>query len=189
MKLTLKDMILCSLFAALISVIAYVSIPAPGGVPFSLQPLMAMLTGAIIGSKRGAISMTVYALLGAIGLPVFANGTGGMKVILGPTGGFIIGFIFAAFVVGLIVEMASKSKRTQQAGYIIAPFVGLAVIYLIGLPYFYVVVNFINGGTMDIASVLKMFSPYMLLDLAKAIMVSVVAISLIPKLKTAGVLN
>lgn len=188
MKLTLKDMALCALFAGLISIVAAVSIPTPGGVPFSLQPLVAMMAGAFLGSKRGAVAMTVYMFLGAIGLPVFSNGTGGIGVIAGATGGYIIGFIFCAYAVGKVVELFGKNEKTKIFGYILAPFVGLMIDYIIGVPYLYMIFNVVMGKSISFYVAMTYgFFPYILLDLVKAGIVAAMAISMIPRLKSAGV--
>ncbi len=188
MKLTVKDMVLCALFAAMISIVASVSIPTPSGVPFSLQPLLAMMAGAILGSKRGAISMGLYMFMGLVGLPVFSNGMGGFGMILKPTFGYIIGFVVCAYVVGLIVEKSREKKFTP--GLVIAPFVGIAIDYIIGVPYLYMIFNTVMGSPINVHVALTYgFYPYVILDLVKAGLVVVMIFSLIPRLERNGVLN
>lgn len=190
MKLSVKDMILCSLFAALMSISAYMSVELPGGVPFSMQPLLAMLAGAIIGSKRGAISMLVYLLVGLAGAPVFAGGKGGIGIIAGGTFGYLIGFIFCAYVVGLIIELTSKSDKTKVIGYIIAPFIGLLIVYIFAIPYLLFIVNIIKGGAMSLTGGLTAgFTPFILMDLVKAGLVGFMTITILPRLRSAGVLE
>jgi len=188
MKLTVKDMVLCALFAALISIGALGSIPLPGGIPFSIQPLLAMLAGAVLGSRRGAISMTLYMFMGLVGLPVFSNGVGGIGYVLTPSFGYIIGFIVCAFVTGLIVE---KSRANDfKLGLIVAPFVGLMVDYIIGVPYLYMIFNIVMGKAIDVNTALAYgFFPFILLDLVKAALVVVVLFALVPRLERQGVLN
>jgi len=187
MKLSIKDMVLCAVFAALISIGAFVSIPLPGGVPFSLQPFFAMLAGAILGSKRGAISMTVYTLMGLVGLPVFSNGTGGFGMIFKPTFGYIIGFIVCAYVVGLIVE--KSREKGFNAGLVIAPFVGLMLDYIIGVPYLFVVLKATMGEAMTPSVALAYgFWPFIILDLVKAAIVVTMLFSIIPRLEKEGIL-
>ncbi|MBN2795443.1 MAG: biotin transporter BioY [Clostridia bacterium] len=189
MKLTVKDMVLCSFFAALISISAYLSLPSPTGVPFSLQPLFAMMAGAFLGSKRGAIAMTVYMLIGLIGIPVFSNGTGGFGVILSPTFGYIIGFIAMAFVVGKVVEMTEGTKA-KLLGLILAPVLGVAVNYMIGVPYLLMIFNVVKGAGITFYVALTYgFFPYILLDLIKAGLVVMMLMSIVPKLRLAGALE
>ena len=107
--LSIQDLCYIALFTALIAVLAQVSIPLPGGVPMTLQTFAVPLAGLVLGSKRGTISATVYVLLGAVGVPVFANFTGGLGSVLGMTGGFIISFPLMAFLAGLAVKKNVKS--------------------------------------------------------------------------------
>ncbi|QHS21764.1 biotin transporter BioY [Virgibacillus sp. MSP4-1] len=99
----LRAVVICGLFAAITAILAQVEVPLPI-VPISGQTLAVGLTATIIGSKYGAVAMICYALLGGIGLPVFAGFKGGAQVLMGPTGGYIFGFILTAYVTGLILE-------------------------------------------------------------------------------------
>lgn len=188
MKFNLKDMILCALFAALISIGAMGSIPLPGGIPFSVQPLFAMMAGAVLGSKRGALSMTLYMLMGVVGLPVFSNGAGGPGYILTPSFGYIIGFIFCAYAVGKIVEISRANN--SKTGLVIAPFVGLMIDYIIGVPYLYMIFNVVMGKAIDVNTALVYgFYPFIILDLVKAAIVVVLLFSLVPRLERQGILT
>lgn len=189
MKLSVKDMILCGLFAALISVSAYLSIPSPTSVPFSLQPLFALMAGAFLGSKRGAISMFVYMLVGLVGVPVFSGGTGGPGMIYSPTFGYIIGFIVSAYVVGKVLEMTEKTPL-KIVGIVLAPLLGVAVNYIIGVPYLFMIFNVVKDSSISMYVALTYgFFPYILLDLVKAGLVITMIFSMIPRLKLAGVLD
>ena len=187
MNLKTKDLALCGIFAALISLSAYLSIPLPGGVPFSLQPLIAMMAGIFLGSKRGALSMGVYTFMGLVGLPVFAGGTGGFGVIFKPSFGYIIGFIVCAYVTGKVMELFIN--KSPKVGFLIGPFAGLAVDYMIGVPYLYMIIKQSTGGTATWSLALTYgFYPFIVLDLLKAAMVVLMGLSLIPRLKRAGIL-
>lgn len=94
----IKDLTLMALFAALTAVGAFITIPVPP-VPFSLQIFFAILAGALLGSRRGAISVGVYVLLGLCGLPVFTKGAG-LSYIFQPTFGYLAGFILGAWLCG-----------------------------------------------------------------------------------------
>lgn len=101
----IKPLILCSIFASLTAICSLISIPLPfSPVPVNLALLSVYLAGGLLGAKYGALSQLVYVLLGAVGLPVFHNLTGGMAILTGPTGGFIVGYIAAAFLVGLLSD-------------------------------------------------------------------------------------
>ena len=88
-----RDMVLCAVMAAVTAVCAQISIPMPSGVPVTLQTFAVPLTGYLLGMKYGLISVAVYILLGAAGVPVFTGFRGGIGTIAGPTGGFIVGFL------------------------------------------------------------------------------------------------
>jgi biotin transport system substrate-specific component len=173
-------MILVALFIALTTVGAYISIPL-GAVPFTLQTLFVMLSGLLLGSKRGALAMGVYVLMGVIGLPVFANGLSGIGIIFKPTFGYLIGFIPASFIIGLIREKASRLSR-----FYIAPLVGLLVVYSIGIPYLYYIFNTViyTGVAIDFATAMKYgFYPFILFDIVKAILAGFVGMTVVPILE------
>ena len=90
--MSLRKKMLVSLFAALLCVSSYVVIPI-GPVPVTLQVLFVLLAGAVLGAKMGALSVVIWVMLGAFGLPVFAGGKAGPMVLLGPTGGYLLGFV------------------------------------------------------------------------------------------------
>lgn len=94
-----RDLGYIALSAALLSVSAWVAFPV-GGVPITLQTLVLCLTSGLLGAKRGGVTALVYLLLGSIGVPVFAGFTGGISVLLSPTGGYLVGFIPLALVSG-----------------------------------------------------------------------------------------
>ncbi len=99
----LRWMVLASLMAALTAVGAYIHVPI-GPVPIVLSTLFVLLSGLLLGSRWGLASMGLYLLVGAIGIPVFAGGKGGFAHFFGPTGGYLFGYVLAAWVAGLISE-------------------------------------------------------------------------------------
>lgn len=121
----------CGLFAALMTVSAYIRIPFPF-VPLTFQTAVCILCGLLLGAKKGAISMCAYALAGLVGLPVFTSG-GGLSYVLMPSFGYIIGFIAAAAVAGLVV---SRADRPSFRRCLAAAFAALAVNYAVGTAYF-----------------------------------------------------
>lgn len=139
-KLTIREMTLCSLFTVLIIIGTFIKIPVPV-VPFTLQFLFTTLAGLLLGSCLGAISVTIYMLLGLMGLPVFAEG-GGIGYIFMPTFGYIIGFIAGTFVTGYISKHA-QSIRTSFWRDVVASFSGLLVVYAIGMIYYYIIGNYV----------------------------------------------
>ena len=127
------DLTYMAVCAALIAVCSWISVPA--AVPFTLQTFAVFCVLGLLGGKRGTVSILVYILLGAIGLPVFSGFNGGIGALLGTTGGYIIGFIF----VGLIYWGAEKLFGTKLAVRITAMVLGLAVCYAFGTAWFMLV--------------------------------------------------
>ncbi len=132
------NMIMCGLFTALIAAGAFIRIPVPV-VPFTLQLLFTMLAGLVMGGRLGALSVTVYMVLGLIGIPVFAEG-GGIWYVLKPSFGYIIGFAAASFVTGRMVE---KMKTPGFKEILAANFAGLLIVYATGMAYYYFICNFV----------------------------------------------
>lgn len=132
-----QKLILCALFVALISVGAFIRIPVPV-VPFTLQFLFTMLAGLLLGGKLGCASVTVYIAMGMLGLPLFAEG-GGLAYVLKPSFGYIIGFAVASYATGVI---ANKVTTPSYRRLLCATFVGLLVVYLFGMVYYYLMSNF-----------------------------------------------
>lgn len=128
-QITIHQMILISLFVALTIVGAFISIPFTP-VPISLQTLFTLLAGMVLGSKLGAISQLLYLFLGAIGLPVFSGFRGGLGVLFGPTGGYLIGFVIAAYTIGRFIE---NKKEINILYYLSVGLIGTLIIYLIGV--------------------------------------------------------
>lgn len=137
-KITTKDMVMCALFTALVAAGAFIKIPVPV-VPFTLQFLFTMLAGLVMGGRLGAISVGLYTALGLIGLPIFAEG-GGIWYVFKPSFGYIIGFIIASFVTGRMVE---KLRELKISRILAANFIGLLIVYGVGMAYYYVICNYV----------------------------------------------
>jgi biotin transport system substrate-specific component len=125
--------------SVLTALAAHVSIPLPfTPVPITGQTFAVLLVGAALGSRRGAASMALYVAQGLAGLPVFAGGKAGLAVLLGPTGGYLIGFIAAAFVTGWLAERGWDRRPLTTA---LAMVLGNLVIYLLGVSWLAVFVG------------------------------------------------
>ncbi|HWQ76751.1 MAG TPA: biotin transporter BioY [Syntrophomonas sp.] len=125
---SLKRMVYAAMFGALTALGAFIVIPLQP-VPISLQTLFCGLAGVLLGGYTGALSQIVYVLLGIIGLPVFAGGKAGLGTLFGPTGGYLLGFIAAAFVIGKIIESKPQASAVRIVAALLA---GNLVIYLCG---------------------------------------------------------
>jgi biotin transport system substrate-specific component len=129
-KISVRGMVFSAMLAALTAVGAFISIPI-GPVPITVQTLFVHLSGTLLGSRLGALSQFIYVLVGVIGLPVFHGGGSGLGHLLGPTGGYLIGFIVGGgYLTGKLVEI----KKKPGFGWIVLACVaGLIGIYLLGV--------------------------------------------------------
>ena len=159
--MTTKDIVQIGIFAALIAICSWISIPT--AVPFTLQTFGVFMAVEVLGGKRGTIAVLVYLLLGAVGLPVFAGFTGGVGILLGSTGGYIVGFLFAALLMWLLESVLPQSPAVS----ILAMVAGLLVCYAMGTVWFMVVFTR-NNGAVELMTVLGWcVFPFIIPDLIK----------------------
>ena len=125
-----KKMILTGMFTAVLTVLSQIQLPMPSGVPLTLQTFAVALTGYILGWKRGVITVGIYLLLGAVGLPVFSGFAGGPGKLAGPAGGFLFGFLFLAALCG------AASVWKNKVIIVLLPAVGLVCCHLFGTFHF-----------------------------------------------------
>ena len=133
----LREVILCGLFIALITVGTFVRIPVGTDV-YTLQFLFTLLAGLMLGARLGALAIGTYVLMGLVGIPVFASG-GGPAYVLQPTFGYLVGFILQGWVTGALVRHGVPTFRRALA----ACAAGMVVLYALGIPYFYFISNYI----------------------------------------------
>jgi biotin transport system substrate-specific component len=161
----------CALFAALTAVASQISIPMQP-VPINLATFFVSLAGAVLGARGGAISQSLYVLLGAVGLPVFSQFRGGVHVILGPTGGYIIGYIAAAWLVGFLTKQLGGG--TLQT--VLSMTAGMALCYLLGMVWF---IQLTKTGFL--AAITMCVFPFLLGDALKIALAATIA----PRLRKA----
>ncbi len=155
------DMAYIAIFAGVIAICSWISIPAT--VPFTLQTFGVFLAVGVLGGKRGTLSVLIYMLLGTIGLPVFAGFSGGIGSILGTTGGYIIGFLFSAFVMWGMEAALGKKLWVRAVSMVL----GLAVCYAFGTAWF-MVVYARSTGAVGLGTVLGWcVIPFIIPDLVK----------------------
>ncbi len=164
-----KDMVYIALFAALIAVCSWITIPFT--VPFTLQTFGVFTAVEVLGGKRGSLAVLVYILLGAAGLPVFSGFRGGPGVLLASTGGYIIGFLAGALVMWLLESLTGK----MPFGHLLRMISGLIVCYAFGTAWFMHVYSSANGPTALMTVLGWCVFPFIIPDLAKIILVSVLA--------------
>ena len=133
-----RNLVLCAMCAAITCILAPLSIPLAGGVPVSLATFAVMLSGVLLGGPLGALSQLIYVLLAAVGLPVLAGWTGGLGIVLGMTGGYIIGYIPCAWLTGLIYKKYGETakKPVKILFMILGMTAGNIVLYVIGTAWF-----------------------------------------------------
>lgn len=129
MQLKPLDLLTTSTFSVLTAIGALTFVPLYP-VPVTLQTLFTYLSGAVLGPWLGALSQVIYILLGGIGLPVFAGGKAGFGTLLGPTGGYLLGFIAASFTIGKICDLRTQITAARIAGSFV---LGTGVIYALGV--------------------------------------------------------
>ncbi len=150
----LKGTVYAALMAALMAAGAYIAVPI-GPVPIVLQNFFVLLAGLLLGSRWGVASVAVYLFLGACGLPIFAGGVGGIGRFAGPTGGYLLGYLPAVFLVGCIREKAPAKTLYD----LLALVVGVLTIYACGVPWLCLV----TGMSWDKAVALGM-APFLIGD-------------------------
>jgi biotin transport system substrate-specific component len=168
----LRWMVLASLMAALTAVGAYIHVPI-GPVPIVLSTLFVILSGLLLGSRWGPASMALYLLVGAIGIPVFAGGKGGFAHFLGPTGGYLFGYLISSWITGLISE---KSNRLLFRD-VIAVVIGSLILYGCGVPWLKIVTQMSWPKALLVGMV-----PFLIGDAIKASVAVILARSVRPML-------
>ena len=162
------DITLIALFAALMAICSWISIPLT--VPFTLQTFAVFVTLEIIGGKRGTLSILVFLLLGAIGVPVFAGFSSGPGVIAGPTGGYIVGFLLTALIIGLLMNLTKgKSEITKIVITVVSMILGDVACFAVGTVWFMVVMKMNLSASLTLCVV-----PYIVPDLAKIIVATII---------------
>lgn len=171
LKITTKNIILCAIFAALTAILSQISIPLPfTPVPINLAMISVFIAGGLLETKVSAISQLVYVIIGAIGVPVYANFTGGLGILVGPTGGYIVGYIITTIIIGVIVKRLGNSIYS----YTVAMVVGILGCYFVGTVWFMYITQ--NGL---IEALIMCVVPFLIGDMLKIIL----SVFLVKKLK------
>lgn len=180
----IKELALIALMSALIAAGAFITIPIPP-VPFTLQIFFAMLSGVLLGSRNGAVSVGLYLLLGLCGVPVFTKGAG-LSYLFQPTFGYLVGFAAGAWVCGKIIE----HRKSHRFGTIFsACLAGAGVDFAIGILYFYAIQNLYLGAGMSWWQII--FSTFLIFVPADTLLMALAALigsRLLPILHREGLL-
>ena len=161
MHRTTLDLVYIAMGAVIIAVCSWISIPTV--IPFTMQTFAVFFVLAYLGGKRGTASITIYLILGLVGIPVFSNFTGGIGVLFGTTGGYIIGFVF----IGLIYWIATAIWGKKLLVEVLALLLGIAVLYTFGTVW-YIKVYASKTGTIGFMTAFSLcVLPFILPDLLK----------------------
>ncbi|ABS41361.1 BioY family protein [Clostridium botulinum F str. 230613] len=177
-KLKVRDMIYSALFATIIGVSSYIIIPLPiSPVPITAQSLAVMLAGCVLTPIQVVLSMITFLLMGIIGIPVFSGGTAGFGIIVGKTGGYLIGFLVGAIIISLLVR-----KNKSLVNMMIACFIGgIVVVHILGSAWL---------GQVTSIGIKKAFllgsAPFIPGDLIKAVVAVLIGRKLSKEMKRIG---
>lgn len=148
--LSARELSLVALFAALSGIGGFVRVPIPY-VPLTLQTLMVMFSGLILGGRLAALSQLVYILVGLMGIPIFAHG-GGPGYVLQPTFGYLLGFVIGAYVIGRLTE---KRQRLNRPYLLFALVTGTLAIYTLGVAVLYFNIRLIQQKALSLSAAVK----------------------------------
>lgn len=166
-QLSTRDLCMIGLWAAIISIMAQLTIPMPKGVPMTMQTFGITITAVALGAKKGGLATLIYVLLGMIGLPVFAGFSGGIGNVVGPTGGFILSFPIMAFVIGL------GSNGKNKIFFVTMLVIGTLINYILG------VIGFCGvTGSSIMDGIMACVIPFIPTTIIKAIVGSVIGLQI-----------
>ncbi len=166
-----RNLVLTALFAALTVIFSAISIPIPfSPVPFSLSVVAIFLAGALLPKNQAALAQVVYLLLGIAGLPVFSEMRGGIGIIAGPTGGYLIAYPLMAWLIAWIIE---KINKRNFAVYFVSMAAGLALLYAVGTLWLSLVAQLPFAAALTAGVI-----PFIIPDLVKAVLASLLALAL-----------
>ena len=147
--ITTRDLTRMALFVALITAGTFIRIPL-GEDYFTLQFFFTLLAGLVLGARLGALAVLTYVILGLVGVPVFASG-GGLSYLVKPTFGYLIGFILQAYFCG---HFAERVEEPSFRKFLLINAGGMAIVYLIGLPWLYLISNYVAEAPMTLWAVI-----------------------------------
>ena len=156
-----RNMVYVALFAVLMAVCAWISVPA--AVPFTMQTFAVFLAVGVLGGRRGTLAIVVYILMGAVGMPVFSHFTGGLGVLFQATGGYILGFVFTALIMWGMEVLLDRKPWVRIASMVL----GLAACYAFGTVWFVILYTRNTGAIGFGTALLWCVVPYIIPDLVK----------------------
>ena len=173
-KTSIKGLVYAALFGSLTAAGALIVIPLPP-VPITAQTFFLNVSAVLLGGQLGALSQFIYVMLGVVGIPVFAGGTAGLGVIFGPTGGYLLGFIVAAFVIGMVNRMKNSAGIFWN---IFSMLIGMLIIYLLGSLQLSLVAKMSFQKALTIGVL-----PFILGDIIKVLLAAIISTRLQGRIK------
>ena len=171
-----KNLVFTALFAAISAVSGFIAVPIPGTpIPIVLQNMMVVLSGMLLGPLLGTASTVLFIVSGLLGLPVLSGGTGGFAKLMGPTGGFIIGYAFSSLASGLVAGRPAVGKKITIVRTVIAAVLGFFIMYVPGVLHFMRSLDKTFSETMALCVL-----PYLPGDAVKAVLCVILAKALRP---------
>ena len=167
-KLTVYELTKCAIFAALLAICSWITVPSV--IPFTMQTFAVFTMCAVLGTKLSVITVMVYIVLGAIGLPVFSGFRGGVGVLIGATGGYIWGFLLTALACGILIDLQKKCGKESKTFTVLSMLVGLILCYASGTLWYYYVYTSKNGSTTIWAILCAAVFPYIIPDIIKILL-------------------
>ena len=168
MKVTTKGMVYIALFTSIMIVCAFITIPF--AIPFTLQTFALFTIIGILGTKRAFISVLLYLLLGAVGLPVFSGFRGGIGHLFGATGGYLLGFLLTTLISGFLLKFFSKKRKSNMLSHCFSMLIGLLACYGFGTIW-YLLLYTNSTENISFVSVLSLcVFPFVLPDILKIIL-------------------
>lgn len=178
-----REIAYLALGVALLTVCAFITVPV-GAIPVTLQTFGVALVGALFGAVRGGIVVSVYFIMGLIGIPVFAGFNAGVTALMGPTGGYLLGFLFSVVISGLFSSIRVKNQIAKTAVLYVGMIAGLAVCYFFGTLWFVTVFNRGSADPVSVAAALMLcVVPYLLPDAVKLFFAAILGVKLKPYVK------
>ena len=177
-RFTTADMAYIAMMAVIITLCAWISVPITPQVSFTMQTFAVFCSLGLLGGRRGSTAVLLYILMGAVGLPVFSGMAGGIGKLLGPTGGYILGFLFSALLYWLLERRAGRSALSLG----LVLLLGNLVCYAFGTAWFLVVYSASRGPISLMSALSLCVFPFLLPDLIKLVLAVTLIRSLGPHL-------
>lgn len=162
-KMSTKDITYVAVFTALLAICSWISVPTPTGIPVTLQTLGIFLAVGVLGGRRGTLSILVYLLLGAIGIPVLAGFSGGVSAYISPSGGYLIGFIFTGLLMWGMEKLLGRTTWVLAVSMVL----GMAAYYVFGTAWFMLVYARTEGAVGLLTVLGWCVFPYLVPDCIK----------------------